>query len=736
MKGRLFPVSVGIALTLLVLWLQFTSLPLARQAMQRLDYLAYDLRLEATLGEPRVDPRVVIVDVDEKSLQAEGHWPWPRDRIAELVDRLFAQGAAVVAFDVVFAEAERNSAQAVLTRLHSRGIRDEALARVLGARVSEFDNNARLADKIAGRDVVLGFILHSRDEPPTGVLPQALVFADPEQVAQTSLPRAVGYTGNIEVLQGASPYGGFFSLMPDSDGIYRRAPMLQRVGDQVYPSLALEAVRLYLLAERIDLQTAWLGNEQVVEVIRIGDRRVPTDALARAMIPFHGGRGSFPYVSATDVLHGRVPDATLAGNIVLIGTTAQGLFDLRATPVQSIFPGVEVHANLIAGMLDNRFPVEPSWAAGANFTLTVLLGLLLAFLLPRLSPSAMVLATLSVAAAAMGANVSLWTGSGINLAMAPAVLLVGSIPTFNIAFGFWRESRGRRRLKAMFGQYVPPQLVEEMNRHPDRNYGFTGDSREMSVLFCDIRGFTTLSERLTATQLKELLNQFFTPMTRVVFEHRGTIDKYVGDMIMAFWGAPVDDPEHARHAVSAALAMLREAERLSAAFTAKGLPEVAVGIGINSGVMNVGDMGSEYRRAYTVIGDAVNLASRLEGMTRFYRVGLVIGEGTYQYVREHVVCRELDRVRVKGKTEAVTVYEPLCPRAAGTAELHAELAQLSTALARFRARDWQAADAAFAQLETACPDVYLYALYRQRIAALRVDEPGEDWDGVYERTTK
>jgi adenylate cyclase len=736
MKGRLIPVAVGLALTFLILWLQFTSLPLARQAMQRLDYLAYDLRLKATLNDAPVDPRVVIVDIDEKSLREEGHWPWPRNRVAQLVDKLFAGGAAVVAFDMVFAEAERNSAETVLARLRARGVADPAVARVLNAHLRVFDNNVLLAKQLADRDVVLGFILLPRNEVPTGALPRPLAFVDAETAAKTSLPRAVSYTGNIETLHAASPYGGFFSLLPDSDGIYRRAPMLQRVGDAVFPSLALEVVRLFRSVDHIRLHTAWLGSEQVVEVIQIGDSLIPTDPLARAMIPFRGERGSFPYVSATDVLHGRLEGAPLAGNIVLVGTTAQGLFDLRATPVQSIFPGVEVHANLIAGMLDNRFPVEPSWATGANFSIVLLLGLLLSFLLPRLSSSMMVLATLLVAAAAVGSNLTLWSEAGINLAMAPSVLLIGSISTFNISFGFWRESWDRRRLKEMFGQYVPPQLVEEMNRNPDQDYGFTGDSREMSVLFCDIREFTTLSERLGAAQLKDLLNQFFTPMTRVVFEHRGTIDKYVGDMLMAFWGAPVDDPDHAQHAVGAALDMLTEVEALNATFTAKGLPPVAIGIGVNTGAMNVGDMGSEYRRAYTVIGDAVNLASRLEGTTRFYGAGLVVGEETYQHIKNTYVCRELDRVRVKGKRTAITVYEPLCRRDAATPAMSAELAQHAAALASFRARDWTAADASFAALQNTHPQVHLYTLYRERIAALRVNDPGEDWDGVYERTSK
>jgi adenylate cyclase len=736
LSGRRIPILVGLALTLFFLWLQFTSLPLARQAIQRLDYLAYDLRLKATLGTHAVDPRIVVVDIDEKSLKEEGHWPWPRDRIARLVNRLFAGGAKVVAFDMVFAEPERNSAQMVLAGLKRRGVQDDAVARLLAAHMGEFDNNAILARELGKHDVVLGFILHPRNEPPTGTLPRPLAFEEPQALVNTALPKAAGYTGNLDVLHASVPHGGFFSILPDSDGILRRSVMLQRYDGKVYPSLALEAMRLYLGAEMIRLRTAPMGDVNVVEVIEIGDHVIPTDQLARAMIPFRGEQGGFPYVSATDVLRERVEGKPFDGRIILIGTTAQGLFDLRATPVQGIFPGVEVHADLLAGMLDNNFPVEPTWAPGANFVLTLLLGVLLSLLLPRLSSAAMAFVSVGVVVVLVGCSVLLWVGGGLSLATTPPLLLVGAISSFNIAFGFWRESRDRRRLKNMFGQYVPKQLVEEMNRHPDRSYGFAGESRDMSVLFCDIRGFTSISERLTAGQLKQMLNRFFTPMTRVIFDHRGTIDKYVGDMIMAFWGAPVEDPDHAEHAVATAMDMLKEADRLSALFVAQGLPPIGVGIGVNSGVMNVGDMGSEYRRAYTVIGDVVNLASRLEGTTRFYGNGVVIGEGTWQQIKDKWLCRELDRVRVKGKSKAITVYAPLCRHDESTREQREELARHDGALAAFRSRQWEAADEAFAELEARHPQVHLYALYRERIAHLRADDPGEGWDGVYDRTTK
>lgn len=737
MRGKLTPIAVGLLLVVAALYLQFSSSPLIRQAVARLDYLAYDLRLKAMLEPGPVDERVVIIDVDEKSLRSEGHWPWSRDRLAVLVDKLFAQGVVVIAFDMVFAEAERNPAQQVVARLAERGVFAPEIERMLGRHEALFDNNVVFAEQIAGRDVVLGYIFGYGEQRPKGVLPRPVALSNTESLADLTLPRARSYIANAEAFGRDGIRGGFFSLLPDGDGIIRRTPMLHRFGDGLYPSLALETVRLFLRVDELKLQTAQVGRYHVVEQIRLADHLIPTDSLGRAMVPYHGPKGSYRYVSAADVLNDSIerPEA-LAGTIALVGTTAQGLFDLRATPVQGVYPGVEVHANVISGILDNAFPVEPSWASGANFSLTLLTGLILAGALPFLSSAAMLLFAAAVGGGVVALNFWAWSAHGLILSLAPLVVLVSGVGLFNVAYGFLVESSGRRRLKDMFGQYVPPELVDEMNRNPAQSYGFEGESREMSVLFCDIRSFTTISERLTASRLKTMLNAFFTPMTRIIFEHRGTIDKYVGDMIMAFWGAPVQDEHHARHAITAALTMLETTEAMKPEFAASGLPEVNIGIGINTGLMNVGDMGSEYRRAYTVLGDSVNLASRLEGTTKYYGVGLVVGESTRTQAGDYFVYRELDRVRVKGKAQAITVYEPVCRREEADAALLEEIETYSEALDLFRARRWEAATTAFQVLAKAHPECHLYGLYLERLRQLEADDPGPDWDGVYERTTK
>ncbi len=734
-RKKLYPTAAGLLMVLGMLWLQFSDVPLLQQTLQRLDSLVYDLRLRAMLPEHYADPRIVIVDIDEKSLQTEGHWPWSRDKLGRLVDKLFAQGAAVVGFDIVFAEPERNSGEAVLQRLGESNNALQALARQLRDYLPLFDNNAAFAGKLAGRNVVLGYIFHSRAEDAVGALPQALRIEPTGRVARLAMPTASSYTGNIEVLQQAARYGGFFSLDPDPDGIIRRAPVVVRHADQLYPSLGLEVARRFLHMEEVTLQTALVGDTEILEGILLGQSAIPTDSAGRIIIPYHGPWGSYRYIPATDVLRDQTADATFDNAIVLVGTTAQGLFDLRATPLQAVYPGVEVHANIITAILDDTFPMEPAWAAGADLVLTLLIGVSLALLFPRLTPLPLVLVTLAVLSAAVVFNFWLWAGEGVVLPLTTQVLLVVLLATFNMAYGFFGEFRSKRQLQGMFGQYVPPQLVQEMSENPDQ-YGFEGESREMTVLFADIRSFTSISEALSANDLKRMLNHFFTPMTRIIFDNRGTIDKYVGDMVMAFWGAPVEDKQHATHAIAAALEMLREVERLRPEFQAAGFPLIQIGIGINSGIMNVGDMGSEYRRAYTVLGDTVNLGSRLEGTTKYYHVGLVVGEGTQRLAEHDFIYRELDLIRVKGKAQAIRVFQPLCTPGEAPAELLAELQQLSEALASYRAQRWDHAEVLFQELQASHPDVTVYGLYLERIAALRQTPPAAEWDGVYERTEK
>jgi len=728
LKRRFFaPVFIGVMLTLMAVLVKTTEVPVLSELDRRLEWLAYDLRVRLMLPEEVApDPRIVIVDIDEKSLLELGRWPWSRSTIAALVDRVFEAGAAVMAMDVMYAEPQQDGMSELLDSM-SDEVRDSILENVpLPESLGGADQ--RLASSLEGRKVVLGYAIADASSFPKGSLPPPLVM-DSWLVESLVLIDMDSYIANLDLLQQHASGGGFFSIMPDDDGIIRTAPLLARRNGQLYGSLALETVRQFLDAQQILLTPKPIGDYMVVESVSLdGLTDISTDGFGYVLIPYRGKSGSFSYISSADVFNGDIPEGFFENRIVLFGTTAVGLYD-------SVFPGVEVHANVIAGLLDGHFPAEPPWALGANVALLMTLGLMSVFIVPFIQPVAIILISLLMLVLVTALNLWVWTGYGWVLAIVAPLLLIILIGTADLAYGFLTEARGRRQLKAVFGQYVPPEIVDEMNQDPDGNFALEGESRELSVLFCDIRGFTTISESLAADELKQMLNYFFTPMTRIIFERRGTIDKYVGDMIMAFWGAPVQDPQHHQHAVLGALAMLDKLVEMQPELSKRGWPKIEIGVGINSGMMNVGDMGSEYRRAYTVIGDAVNLGSRLEGLTKYYGVRLIVSESTREGL-DGIVLRTLDRVQVKGKNEPVDIYEPVGESATVSAKLLQEVEESNRAMTYYFAADWVQARSAFQALDDAHPERKMYGLYLERIQTLEEQGIKAGWDGAFRHTSK
>jgi adenylate cyclase len=458
------------------------------------------------------------------------------------------------------------------------------------------------------------------------------------------------------------------------------------------------------------------------------------DEYVRALIPFRGPQGSFPYVPATDVLNHKVDPKVLEGSIVLVGTTAPGLLDLRASPVGSVYAGVEMHANMVAGILDESIKESPAYLLAAEFLLILFVGGALAFALAITSPLwSTVWATVALGGT-VALNFWLWTDVGYAFPMVPSWLMMTILYLLNMSYGFFIESRGKRQLAGLFGQYVPPELVDEMAKDPTQ-ISMEGDSRDMTVLFSDVRGFTTISEGLDPKELTQLMNAYLSPMTFVIQKHRGTIDKYMGDAIMAFWGAPIKDPDNAKHAMEAAMGMIAELENVNAAFKEKGWPAIKIGVGLNTGTMTVGNMGSSFRMAYTAMGDAVNLGSRLESITKQYGVAIIVSEFTKAAVPDYLY-RELDKIRVKGKDEPVTIYEPLGPADSIDQTTKDQLKQYDAAVALYAAQKWDEAESAFNKL-LEVDDRYLYReVYLHRIAEFREEPPGENWDGVYTWKTK
>jgi adenylate cyclase len=728
----------AVALGLIALFLLHTVGQLPLSAVDGLERRLYDLRLRLT-APGGLDDRVVIADIDEKSLAVLGHWPWNRDKLATLMDTLFVHyDVAAVGFDVVFAEPDSDAGLGVLRELASGPLRGDAgFQREFRRRAPLLDYDRLFADSLAGRAVVMGIVFGQDPAVQRNSLPPPLFSVPPEMAQQLLLPEPQGHVAALDVLQEKAHSAGFFdNPNVDDDGIYRRVPLLQRHGNDIYPSLALASVRAMLGEDApVDLDAVdYGGGRLAIEGVLVGATYVPTDAESNVLVPYRGKAGSFPYLSIVDLLEKRIPAEELAGRIVLVGTSAPGLLDLRSTPLANKYPGVEVHANVIAGILDGNIRSQPQWTLGVEFMLLVVTGLLLAFLAPRLAPLMQVLLTVGLGALVVVINLAAWNG-GIVIPLAATLVLLLALFTWQMSYGYFVEASGKRQITRLFGQYVPPELVDEMAQDPD-SVSLEGQSRELTVLFSDVRSFTTISEGLSPKALSELMNAYLTPMTRIIHAHRGTIDKYMGDAIMAFWGAPVDDPEHAHHAIEAALEMKEELKRIGEDFKARGWPALKIGIGLNTGTMSVGNMGSEFRMAYTVLGDAVNLGSRLEGLSKQYGATIVVSEFTRAACPGYVY-RPLDCVRVKGKAEPVHIFEPV----GREAELDATARELNSrfeqAIAHYQAQRWDEAAAVLDALERdGFDNPMLLGLYRERIAAFREQPPGADWDGVFTYTTK
>jgi adenylate cyclase len=699
------------------------------------DAYLYDVRVRLSAADKQ-DDRIVVVDIDEKSLAEVGRWPWGRNTVAGMVRKLTDDyKVAVVGFDVVFAEPDESSGLKVLEDIGRSQLREvSAYQTALHSLRSSLNYDRLFAETLYGRPVVLGYYFNNAQ--PSGALPSPVFPAGHFKDRPVTFFNWKGFGSNLALLQEKAASAGHFNPLPDFDGVSRRVPLVVEHGGAYYEALSLAMVRLLL--GQAELRPGYPEAEGGMEWLEVatprGSLKVPVDEFGAALIPYRGGERSFPYVSAVDVLKGKVDPARLQNKIVLVGTTAPGLMDLRSTPVGATYPGVEIHANLIAGILDGSVKQKPSYVMGAEVVQLLFFGGLLTFLLPLLSPFRSSLLTAVTLALILTLNFWLWQSASLVLPLASSLLLVAVLFALNMSWGYFVESRTKRQLTGLFGQYVPPELVDEMARDPE-NYSMEGRKEELTVLFSDVRGFTTISEGLDPKELVLLMNEYLGPMTTVIRRNRGTLDKYIGDAIMAFWGAPVADPDHARHAVLSALEMQQEVKKLAEPFRARGWPELHIGVGVNSGPMTVGDLGSPVRQAYTVMGDAVNLASRLEGITKEYGVGIVVGEATRNLLKD-IVFRELDRVRVKGKDEPVGIYEPLGVAGEVPQAAMDELKLWQHALRLYRSQDWDGAEIQLVNLAQRDPGSRLYKLYSERIQYHRANPPGEDWDGVFTFKTK
>ena len=739
-KGVLIRVGIS-AFLFLLFFLRLTGY-FGYTLLDEMESFSYDTRLRLTMPGT-VDKRIVIVDLDEKSLAAEG-WPWPRTKYADLVHQLFDHyKIGVLGFDEVFGEPDNSNGGPVLDALASGPLADLPgfVERVPGLR-DQLDHDRIFAAALAGKPVVMGVFMKGSlprgEAAGTGELCTPVISAAQLRLMEVKFTHVVGYGGNIQPLASVAPICGFFDNPGvDEDGLFRHVPLLQEYNGQVYPSLALAVTQLALGNAQVSLEfdPPDVHTSMHLERVDVGKLSAPVDGQVAAFVPYRGSQYSFPYVSATDVLHGNADPEVMRGAIVLVGTTAAGLLDFRSTPVSKIFPGVEVHANLISGILDGRIKQKAPYYNAIEATFLLLIAVLMAVLYPRLQPIPGGLLVVGIIMSMILIGFAAWHANFITPLGIPIVftLLVFLAQLF---YGFFFETRKQREISRLFGQYVPPDLVAEMAHNPT-SFSMATDRRNMTVLFTDVRGFTTISEKYAGQpqELSELMNQFLSVLTEVVFRHRGTIDKYMGDAIMAFWGAPLEDPANALHALQAAVEMPQALRKLDALFKERGWPELHIGVGLSTGAMSVGNMGSQFRVAYTVISDVVNLGSRLEGLTKHYGVEVICSDATRQAAPDWVY-RELDLVRVKGKNEPVTIWEPIGPKDQVDEALRQDLSRQRQAMRHFRAQRWDEAEREFFGLSRSGRPHPIYERYLRAITNFRLHPPPPDWDGATNFETK
>jgi|SRR5271165_237521 len=718
-------------LPLAILLLAVIARIAASDILDRLSLICFDLYQKAAPREAGNAP-IRIVDIDDDSLAQIGQWPWPRSVVGQLTDKLREAGAAVIAFDIDFAEPDRTSPAMLLPLLTQNGVGTGEARRLLTAVP---DPDQRLAEAMRKVPVVTGFIMVDRggNRPPVVKAGFAFVGNDPlGHVA--GFPTAIA---DLPVFEDAAAGNGFLNQYVDWDHVVRRVPLILKLGDQPYPSLAAETLRLAVGARGYIGRAAGANGERSfgentgLTALRIGQLAIPTDAAGRVWLYYAPPRPD-RRISAAAILRDNFDHAAFADHIVLIGTSAKGVInDEQATPIAPDVPGVEIHAQLIEQILQQAFLARPDWAVGAEILFAILAGAGIIFVVPRIG---------AVLGAVLGATAVIAAFGTSWLAFTQARLLIDPVYPWAVVtlvyliaslLGYLRTEERQRQIRRTFSQYMSPQYVDELARHPER-LKLGGQARPMTIMFCDIRGFTSLSEHLDAAALTRFMNSFLSPMTEIITERKGTIDKYIGDCIMAFWNAPLDDPDHAKNAVRAAQAMRQKLVELNREWPLDPayrlfLP-VRIGIGINTGECVVGNFGSAAHFDYSLLGDPVNLASRLEGLSKIYGVDLVIGEETAARLNDSRLI-ELDLVAVKGKTQAGRVFT-LPPE---HLEENLLIDHHSALLTAYRRQDWVVAlrlldDGRLAAAHQLSP---VYDLYRRRIAHFQVEAPPANWDGVY-----
>ncbi len=720
-------------------------------ALERVELELLDWRFRVRGPVEPVHP-VVIAAIDAKSVDELGRWPWRRSVMAELIDRLYDAGVATIGLDIVFSEPEAppellplRAAREALGEMGSASdmalaIVDQALER------ADTDGELEAAIERARDKLVLGFFFRTSPDPSLDVAitqddlsaklrdvrrGKLKIKGNEFETGQVDFLPCYDVEPNIERFHLASRRMGFFSTEPDDDGAIRRAPLLIQCAGDAYVALDLAIAEMALGRQWAAAYADKRGDMKGVTELRIGELEIPTGENGEVLVNFRGPTGTFPHVSISDIVFGRIPDEELAGKIVIVGPTEVGIQDIYPTPFSEGFPGVEVHANVVDNILSGQVLRRDLGYLVYEFALIVARGLLVTFVAPLFGgPGFGALFVLVLGLAATGANVWLFASQGLWLNLTyPSVTLLLVYLAVGVTQAVTIQAKSRQ-IRRQFATYVPPEVVEDMTEHPD-NFKLGGERREISILFSDIRSFTTISEEIGAENVVRLLDTYLTPMTRIVFESRGTLDKYIGDAVVAFWGAPLDVPEHWLRACEAAVDMQAEIRRLrKERGDVPGMNRLRAGIGIHTGMVAVGNMGSELRFDYTMAGDGVNLCARIESLTKKYGAEILASSDLVERLPSGFLYRDIDLIRVKGRHEAVRLFEVLGRREA-TPEEKTWLEAFAAGREAYTEGRWEQAVRCFDEARGARgePDLACELLL-ERIARLR-DDPPDDWDGIY-----
>jgi adenylate cyclase len=740
------PTSITISTILLVSILFLIGVPL----LDLVELKTYDLRF-LSRGVEKPSPAVVLAVIDEKSLDTEGRWQWPRSKIAKLIDLLSGEGAEVIAFDIGFLEPDQNTNLGFINQLdqHIRisKIQDIRLKRFLEEKKINADNDLTLATSIkkSKAKVILGYFFHITPASLDYEIDQKqkedqvrrvnnsrypLIRYSQKDLAQDPFIDAYAPEGNIAVLSEAAESTGYFNMFTDQDGVVRWMPLILRCGEEIYTPLSVQSAWQYLDKPQLMVRVAAHG----IEGIQMGEVFIPTDEAGQMLINYIGPAKTFPHYSISDIFRGKFTEGAFENKIVLVGATAIGIYDLRNTPFTPIFPGLEIHATVIDNILSKDFLSKPKWTRIYDLLAILVLGIFTGIVLPRLGALKGFVFASGLFILHIFISRLLFVRFGFWVNLVYPLLAILFIYTSLTLYRYITEERERKKIKGAFSYYVSRSVVNEMLKNPEK-LKLGGDKKELSVLFSDIRGFTTISEGLKPEDLVHLLNEYLTVMTDIVFKYDGTLDKYMGDALMAIYGAPLDQTDHPLRACYSALEMMEQLKKLNEKWIQEGKKPLDIGIGINTGMMMVGNMGSEQRFDYTVMGDAVNLGSRLEGANKAYRTHILISESTFERVKNELACLELDSVKVRGKTFPVKIYELVAERGMPAADMEV-INYFHKGLQLYKQQEWDEAIKVFENVSAMDKSMYAAELYIKRSLNLKAHPPGPDWDGVFTMTTK